>query len=176
MSAELAIIKNAKEFNPEAFAKAALDVRDETGGIKPRAVWKAAENNPTHPAHKHIEWDDAKAAGMHRDDQVRAMLRLVSVLLPGTDEPVPRFHSLPAERGGGQRYFEAPKIISSEYMTGKLLEQAERDFQAWRKRYGMLVNIVEYARGIEAAIKKAREKSSPSNERKEQEERRSSAN
>jgi len=167
MTSELFIIKNAKDFNAKAFAEAALAVKDEDGRIKPRDIWKAAENNPSHPAYKHIEWDDAKAAGMHRDDQVRAMLRSVSILLPGMTNPVPRFHSLTVERGGAGGYREVTEIVASEYMTVKLLEQAEQEFLAWRKRYDRLVDIGEYAKGIEAAIRKGREKTTRSKQQKE---------
>jgi len=88
-------------------------------------------------------------------------------LLPGMTNPVARFHSLTVERGGAGGYREVTEIVASEYMTVKLLEQAEQEFLAWRKRYDRLVDIGEYAKGIEAAIRKGREKTTRSKQQKE---------
>jgi len=159
-------IKNAKEFDVQAFAEAALEERAEDGSIDAEKIVRAAENNPAHPAYKHLEWDDKKAAHKHRIDQVRALLRYVNISLPGRTEIVPAFISLPAKEGGGRGYYKAAEVVSSERLTDLLLEQAERDIAAWNARYGMLLDLGQYAKAALESIRKEREKTTETRQHK----------
>lgn len=162
----LMTIKNAKDFNAQAFAEAAIEERSEDGSIDADRIVYAARDNQAHPARRHLEWDNEVAGHKHRVHQVRAMLRLVSTILPGKIEAVPAFPNLPAKTGGGRGYYEVTEVVSSERLTSLLLEQAERDLRAWQARYGMLVDVAEYAQAMMAAVKAKQEATSRPRRRK----------
>lgn len=57
-------------------ASALRALEDDRGRLSPEIVVKAAEN-PESPLHQYFEWDDAKAARIHRLEQARRLIRVV---------------------------------------------------------------------------------------------------
>lgn len=79
--------------------KAIEACRDKHGRILPKLV-VAAARNPRSPLHREFEWDDKKAAEIHRLDRAQALIREVKVSFTVDDVKfaAPYFVSDPSSR------------------------------------------------------------------------------
>jgi hypothetical protein len=126
--------------DPQLIGEALEAIRVENGGqLHPQAVVEGARN-PESVLHSHFEWDDKKAAELHRTDQARALIRSIRVI---DDDEVarPAFLSIRSDDGVGYRAFR--EVIASVDLRERLLAQAERDLDSWTQRYRELREIVE---------------------------------
>lgn len=117
---------------------------DEEGFIKPRVVVDWARENPESEIHKHIEWDDAKAAEAHRLDQARRLI----VVHVRSEEGERATISLVQDRnpGGGYRHMGA--VMSNAELRLMALRQALRELRRFEQRYR---HLQELGRVFEAA-------------------------
>ena len=98
--------------------------------------------DPKSVLHSHFEWDDRKAAELHRTDQARALIRSIRIIDEDDDDQSrPAFLSIRADDGIGYRSYQ--DVLSSADLRGRLLQQAERDLDSWTQRYRELREIVE---------------------------------
>jgi hypothetical protein len=132
--------------NPQQIGEALETIRAENGGqLHPQAVVQGARSSKS-LLHRYFEWDDAKAAEQHRLDQARALIRSIRVI-DDDDKSRPAFLSIRNDDGIGYRAFE--EVLRSPDLRQRLLEQAQRDLDAWTQRYRELkeiVSLVEPAR------------------------------
>jgi hypothetical protein len=144
--------------DPQQIGEALERIRLDNGGeLHPRGVVEGARS-PTSPLHRHFEWNDRKAAEAHRVDQARALIRSIRVI-DEKDQPRPAFLSIRADDGIGYRSYS--DVISSVDLRQRLLEQAERDLNAWTLRYNELKEIVSL---IEPARRELRRRVKPRGE------------
>lgn len=138
-------IKAATHANAQVIGEALASVADEQGGrLTPRMVVEAAKTKD-HPLHRHFEWDDAVAADAYRLDQARNLIRLVRVEDAGASDPQPRaFLSISDDQGVAYRPLEAVRK-SSDFQQA-LLAAAERDLEAFERRYRQMKDICEIVR------------------------------
>ena len=126
--------------DPQQIGEALEEIRLGNGGqLHPGAVVESARDAKS-PLHSHFEWDDRKAAELHRMDQARALIRSIRVI-DDEDRVRPAFLSIRADDGVGYRRFA--DVVSSPDLRQRLLEQAQRDLDAWTQRYRELREIVE---------------------------------
>jgi hypothetical protein len=126
--------------DPQLIGEALEAIRVASGGqLHPQLVVEGARN-PTSLLHSHFEWDDRKAAELHRTDQARALIRSIRVI-DEDDQPRPAFLSIRADDGVGYRAYG--DVLTSPDLRQRLLEQATRDLDAWTARYRELREIVE---------------------------------
>jgi hypothetical protein len=126
--------------DPQLIGEALETIRADSGGqLHPQDVVVGARD-PKSVLHSHFEWNDQKAAELHRLDQARTLIRSIRVI---DDDEVarPAFLSIRADDGIGYRAFA--EVLRSPDLRQRLLEQAARDLDAWTARYRELREIVE---------------------------------
>jgi hypothetical protein len=128
--------------DPQLIGEALDAIRVKSGGsLHPQDV-VASARDPKSVLHAHFEWDDKKAAELHRTDQARALIRSIRVIDEQDDDRArPAFLSIRADDGIGYRAYH--DVLSSADLRARLLQQAERDLDSWTARYRELREIVE---------------------------------
>lgn len=125
--------KAAAKADPQRLGEALATIQDAHGGrLEPEHVVDAARPKNS-VLHKHFEWDDAAAAEAYRKDQARAIIRVVRVESEDTTEQPRAFWSI-ADKGGVS-YRSLGEVKTSIELQLSLLRQAERDLDAFEKRY-----------------------------------------
>lgn len=143
-------ILNAKKADPQKIGQALAKIAEDCGGrLTPPAVVEAARNDKS-PLHRHFEWDDAKAAQSYRLDQARAIIGVIRID-DDTEEPTRAFLSV--KDASGVSYRTAAEVSRSLDLQLAVLKQAERDLEAFGKRYRELEDICE---DVAAAREKAK--------------------
>lgn len=132
-------IKNADKADAQVIGEALAKLSDKSGGhLTPAAVVEAAANKRS-PLHRHFEWDDAVAAQSWRLDQARHLVRVIRV--EEGDETPRAFLSISDK--GGVSYRTLGEVRSSSALQLLVLKQAERDLEAFERRYRDLTEVCE---------------------------------
>lgn len=152
-SDEIVTIKNAKDADPQVIGEALATLSTKAGGpLTPQAVVAFAAD-PKSPLHRHFEWDDKIAADKFRQDQAREMIRLIRID-DRTDDPPRAFLSV-ADRGG-VAYRTLGDVQSSLDLQRAVLAAAERDLDAFEKRYRELSDICNLVREAKTQVRRRR--------------------
>lgn len=98
--------------------------------------------DPQHPLHHRFEWDDAVAAEKHRRDQAAQLIREVQITFGHEENGLPKkvrgFVSI--TRADATEY--APiESIQNEFQRKLLVQTAEREWKAFRRKYDHLVEF-----------------------------------
>lgn len=135
-------IKAAGNANPQTIGEALGKIAAECEGeLAPRAVVEAARK-PRHPLHQHFEWDDTIAAEQYRIDQARNLIRVVRVIDTEATEGTTRaFISINAKEGVSYR--AVADVKQSADLQLAVMAQADRDLEAFTRRYRELADICE---------------------------------
>lgn len=147
-------ILNAKKADPQKIGQALAKIAEDGGGrLTPSAVVEAARN-PRSPLHKHFLWDDAKAAKAYRLDQARAVIGVIRI--DDESEPATRAF-LSVKDASGVSYRTAAEVSGSVDLQLAVLKQAERDLDAFSKRYRELEDICSDVRSARDKARTRRE-------------------
>lgn len=143
-------LKAAKQADPQKIGEALEAIAKANGGrIEPEAVVEAARD-PANPIHKHLEWDNDKAAAAHRIEQARGIIRVVRVENEDSESGTCRaFFSITDDRG--RAYRPARAVISSAEMMLALRKRAKDELEAFKLRYK---EIREIGPELDTAIRK----------------------
>lgn len=136
---EFVALKGAKDADPQIIGEALEAISAAHGGLlTPEAVVAnaRAENSPLH---RHFEWRDDVAASLYRLDQAREVIRVVRV--DEGDEQPRAFLSISDK--GGTAYRSLSAVRGNSQLQLIVLRQAERDLEAWERRYQDLKDICE---------------------------------
>lgn len=112
-----------------------------TGDDKPTRLWKAARASD-HYLHNCYEWDKTKAAEAHWRTTSLVIIR--SVMVADDDDASDKqraFYSINGDRG--RDYFRADQVIDSLALQVSLLRSAQRDLEAFQRRYRMIADVCE---------------------------------
>ena len=104
------------------------------GILRPRDVVDFARNEDT-ALHKRFEWDDSRAAEQYRLVQAREIIRFTVEVYDENPEPIHCYVSFSDERRKGDSYRLLTEVMSDADHRQKLLDQAEREMDAWIQRY-----------------------------------------
>jgi hypothetical protein len=148
----LAGLKNADKIDPQKIGEALQRLRDRDGEADPKRFAEEARN-PRHPAHRHLEWDDAKCGVLYRIEQARCLIRVIRI--EHSEEFYRAFVSVP-KKDGGRQYVSFGDVLSSRELQDALLAQAQQDLEVWQQRYRELREIVELVRPALVALTKRR--------------------
>lgn len=126
----------------------------ESGGvIKPAAVVDASRPLET-PLHPCFEWDDYRAAELHREDTARSLIRSVRVVFEGDEDgvskadPTPTYvHINTEEHGSG--YVTTRVAMSDAEMKAQVLAEAVAYLRGWRNRYAHLKELAAVVEAID---------------------------
>lgn len=147
-------IKNAAKADPQKIGEALASVaRANAGHLTPKAVVEAARNARS-PLHKLFEWDDAKAADSWRLEQAREIVRVVRVA-EDDEEPMRAFLSISDKEGVSYR--TAADVRNSADLQLAVLRQAERDLEAFERRYRDLKDLCEEVSSVRKRISARRQ-------------------
>lgn len=137
--------KNAKKANPQTIGDALTKIANEAGGrLLPKSVVLAARESK-HPLHKHFEWDDTVAAEHYRHDQARTLITCIKIVDDKQDrEPARAFLSISDKSGVSYRPLQV--VMGSTELQLAVLQRAERDLEAFEKRYRDLGDICDLVR------------------------------
>ena len=149
-------IKDAKDADPQKIGEALAALSDKAGGeLTPKAVVEAAAD-PKHVLHRHFEWNDKAAAEKYRLDQAREIIRCIRVEDGDEDEPVRAFLSVSGK--GGISYRTVQDVKKSSDLQLAVLKAAERDLEAFERRYRDLTDVCDLVRSARSSVKRRRDK------------------
>lgn len=123
----------------------------EVGECSPRAFWQRTE-----VMRDHFEWDNERAGDMYRDTQARGILNSLRVIqvVDNRKREAPAFVSVSVtnpESGGSSRgYRPVAEAMAQPDLRRQVLEEAKRQLNALRRRYGHLKEFSEVWSAIEA--------------------------
>lgn len=145
--------KNAHKADPQVIGDTIAGIATERGGeVTPDDVVEAAKaaDNPLHP---HFEWDDEAAAERYRLDQARAIIR--SVRVEREDDEFGQVQAFVSVSGDLQRsYRPIDVVLKSNDLRRRVLEAAQKDLDAFRKRYRDLTDVVEIVNQASETVEK----------------------
>jgi hypothetical protein len=148
-------ILNAKKADPQKIGLALARVaREGNGRLTPSAVVEAA-SDPKSALHRHFEWDDAKAASAYRIDQARELIRVIRI---EDDGDAPQRAFLSVRDDAGVSYRTAAEVAGSLDLQLAVLRQAERDLEAFQKRYAELRDICDDVSSARDKVRQRRER------------------
>jgi hypothetical protein len=148
-------LKAAREADPQEIGEAIAAVAERQGGrLTPDAVVEEARS-PESVLHRHFEWDNDVAAEAYRLDQARGIIRCIRIVEPKAEEGVVRaFLSI---NDSGHSYRAVREVLNSSALQGLILRQAERDLEAWEKRYRQLTDICDLIRIARERLRRKRD-------------------
>lgn len=101
------------------------------------------------PLHECFEWDDLRAAELHREDQARALIRGVRVVTQEQTEQQPEesqrvFVNIIESVGDDTQHAYMPVAVvrESDDLKRQVLAAARRDFMSWQSRYMEIARVV----------------------------------
>jgi hypothetical protein len=141
-------IKAAGKADPQVIGAALNEIAvAREGRLTPKDVVDTARAEQ-HPLHQHFEWDDSVAGELYRVDQARNIIRVIRVEDGDAREGTSRaFLSI---KDDGVAYRSITEVKSSADLQDSILRAAERDLEAFERRYRDLVDVC-------ALVKKAKE-------------------
>lgn len=135
-------IKAAGKADPQAIGEALAEITQASAGrLTPNLVVDAARSN-NHPLHQHFEWDDSVAAEQFRLDQARNIIRVVRVVDDEGKDGTSRAY-LSINDKQGTAYRSITEIKSSADLQMALLRQADRDLDAFTRRFRELADVCD---------------------------------
>lgn len=141
---ELLAFKASNKADPQKLGEA-LDAiaKANAGTLTPEKVVEAARDR-RNPLHRHFDWNDASAAETWRRAQARIIIRAIRVEDDEMAEHPRAFLSVSAK--AGVAYYSIQDVRSSAELSLIVLRQAERDLDAFQKRYRELTDVCDLVR------------------------------
>lgn len=153
---QILAFKNSNDADPQVIGEALDEVRSQNKGVlTPESVWQVAQDKKS-ALHRHFEWDVQKAAESHWRQTARLIISAVRIVNRDTESgSAPAFVSIAA--ANGRAYYSVSDVRRSADMTRILLESAERDLDAFERRYRELKDICAIVGNAKAVIRQKRE-------------------
>lgn len=116
----------------------AIEERD--GILRPQAVVEFARD-PGTALHTQFEWNDGKAGEQYRVWQARQLIRVQVTYLGQEQTEAPAFISLVVDRYSEGGYRSIAHVLTDEELRDKMLADAKRDLETFRRKYQGLVEL-----------------------------------
>lgn len=112
------------------------------GRLTPSALVDASRDEDA-PLHGSFEWRDDVAAERYRETQASYIIRMLEVEVDGSDEPVRAFvpSGMSDETRRSEGYADIRVVLEDEEATGRLLEMALRELEAFERKYKQLAAL-----------------------------------
>lgn len=124
--------KDAEKIGPE------LQALSEQGAVTARDVVDAARSSNS-PLHSYFEWNDKKAADLHRVEQARKILQSITVryIEDGKPKEARAFQviSKRAYEPEPRKYRSFEVLQGDAAFSASMMDNAITDLMAWKKRY-----------------------------------------
>ena len=112
-------------------------------GLTPQSFVEASRS-PDAPTHNMLEWRDEVAAARYREVQAQAIIRSI-VIVTVEDNEVKKDRGFVITPGGKSAYVALQSALTKEEWRAHLLEQAKRDMEAFRAKYGRIAELAAVA-------------------------------
>ena len=160
-----------KKSDAEPIGLELLKIKNKKGGVATaRDVLNAAKKKGS-VMHRYFEWDDTKAAEMHRLEIARSILRGITIKVyesdESTGESVRLFHNVGPiilkevdSTEELKSYAALPEILSDEKYKANVIFQAKQELESWSRKYDQYVrlfNDADFASVVNAIKKIVRE-------------------
>ncbi len=143
------------------------EVRKQAGGLLvPRDVVHSARNKNS-KLHQYFTWDDSEAAGLYRQEQARALIRVVVVTVDGDGEAIEAYISLSSDQKSGRGYRHIIDVLDDDDLQQQMLADALTDLGRWKDRYAQVRKLADLRSTITAGVKKVNRKRSKKARKKE---------
>lgn len=150
-------IKASDKANAQKIGEALAKIAETAGGqLTPSAVVEAARKS-SNVLHKHFEWDDTKAAQQWRVEQARSVIQCIHA----EDRAVASGHVrafVSIATNDGRAYHTIAAIKESVDLQSRVLEQADRDLEAFERRYNALQDVCAVVREAREILRAKRTK------------------
>ena len=126
---------------------------DRTVGLTPENLVDASRPEEA-PLHNEFEWNDSLAAEEYRRVQARLLISNLSIVVEEhKQEPVRAFFSLQnGFRKNSGIYESAIAIMNDDLKREKLLENAKKELEAFKKKYQLLSELAEIFEAINLVV------------------------
>lgn len=123
-------------------------IYDQHGELTPELVVQEARAKD-HPLHARFEWDNKTAGEQWRKHQASELIRSVKVVYREATEDeeertVRAFHAVRTPKGN--TYQPAEKIVENPFTRQLVLNEMEREWKAFRRRYERFAEFAEMIR------------------------------
>jgi hypothetical protein len=146
-------LKNAKDADPNVIGKALEEIAAKNDGELTPVNTVAAAKSPRHVLHRHFEWRDHLAAQQYRLDQARTLIRCVQLVDDKDKSQTARPAFLSITDKAGTSYHGIGEIMKSSTLQAAVLKQAERDLEAFERRYSELSDICVLIRDAKTRVR-----------------------
>ena len=113
--------------------------RSNKGRLHPKHVVAAARDKAS-ALHDKFEWDDRKAGEAYRLQQATELIRTVTFLPAGSNEPIRAYCSLSSDRLSRSGFRAVADVLTDEALKAQLLEDALNEMKAMSLRYDRIRN------------------------------------
>lgn len=112
-----------------------------------------ASRDASAPLHGEFEWDDAVAGELYREDQARMLIRNIVVVSHCREiaEPVRAFVRVSTTERK-QQYHNIQTVIEDDFLKRQLLNAAQRDMDAFVRKYKTLAELADVIQAIEKHV------------------------
>lgn len=116
--------------------------RDNGGALTPEALLERARSANS-ATHDHFEWDNTKAAHLHRLSQAGDLIRAITIDVSTSNvepaKPIRAFVSV--ERHGERSYTSTVHALSDADLRRQVIAKAWADLEQWRQRHADLTEF-----------------------------------
>lgn len=152
---EVVTFRNASKADAQKIGETLAKIEADSGALTPTAIWQAAKS-PKHPLHKHYNWNVEEAAIAHWEDVSRSIVQSIRVVNDDGRPPSIAYVSISDKKGTSYR--SMGEVLGSAELQLATLKAAERDLEAWQKRYHELIDACEMIRKTRDVLAERRSK------------------
>lgn len=126
---------------------------DRTVGLTPENLVDVSRPEDA-PLHSEFEWNDELAAEEYRRVQARLLISNLSIVIEEQkQEPIRAFFSLQnGFRKNSGTYESTITIMSDDIKREKLLENAKKELEAFKKKYQLLSELADVFEAINLVV------------------------
>ena len=147
--------KRVKGISAQDLGEYLLDLKKKLGGVLNASDVVDNARAPSSTIHHLFEWNDKKAAEMHRESRARDLMRSVVVYMPcgpkKTQEPIRIL--VHVETDSKQGYIGIKSAMTDKESAAYVVRTALRELRYWRKKYGAYRELTKVCAAIDNALK-----------------------
>lgn len=145
------------------------ELQREKGGRLTARIYVEDARDETSPLHDSLEWDDVRAAELHREHQARHVLASIRIVKQRDEEGTPiqtirAFVNLTEQVGEDTQrgYIPIARVLSDHELLQQAIAQAARELRAFEERYASFEAIQTVARTARVSLEAIMESQSVS--------------
>ena len=130
--------------DPQMVGEQLEKMADMFGAVTPELLVRRASSSH-HPLHRLFTWNNAKAATLHRLNEARYVLRMLTVEVADGEEPVEvRAYLAVSAEEREQAYYPVSVIREAPDLRASVLQQARRELVAAQSKLSLLTATLNH--------------------------------